>query len=257
MAMAMDLVSDLHGAVERGEIVAAYQPQVDLKSLEIVAVEALARWRHPSYGLVTPGIFIPLAEAHGLIDDIGVGMIDEAIRQLANWSALGFDIDLAINVSPAQLRHPGFFERLQHNCTRYRIDVSRLVLEITESLPVVDSAAGLAQLAAFTDAGLTVSVDDFGSGYSALAELAGVPASEIKIDRSLIQDADGSTRLLKAVVESAHSRGIRVVAEGIETQTHLALARELECDRGQGYLFGRPTWAELITSLLAGRSERA
>ncbi|HEY1529978.1 MAG TPA: EAL domain-containing protein [Galbitalea sp.] len=249
----MDLVSDLHGAVQRGEIVAAYQPQVDLDSLEIVAVEALARWHHPGYGLVPPGIFIPLAEAHGLIDEIGVGMIDEAVGQLAEWNSRGFDLEVAINVSALQLKHPDFLDRLQQNFLEHRIDPSRLVIEITESLPVVDSADGISRLTELADVGLTVSVDDFGSGYSALADLVGLPAREIKIDRSLIQEADASPLLLKAVVETAHARGMRVVAEGIETQTHLALARELQCDRGQGHLFGRPNWAHVITSLLTDR----
>jgi len=249
--MTMNLVADLHGAVDRGEIVAVYQPQVDSETLEVVAVEALARWMHPDYGLVVPGIFIPLAEAHDLIGEIGDFMVDEGARRAAEWDALGLDLEVAINVSAAQLHTLDFLDRLQRNLDDLSLVPAKIVIEVTESLPVTRVAKVIERLAELRELGMGVSVDDFGTGYSSLAQLAGIPATELKIDKSLIQDPDASMLLMRAVVESAHQQGLRVVAEGIETQEHLAVARALDCDRLQGYLFGRPAPAEEITSTLA------
>jgi EAL domain-containing protein (putative c-di-GMP-specific phosphodiesterase class I) len=246
----MDLVSDLHGAVARGEIVAYYQPQVDVDTLEVVSVEALARWVHPDFGLVGPGIFIPLAEANDLIGEIGTFMIDEGIRRAAHWDALGLDIEVAVNVSAAQLADLDFLDHLQQNLGSVSLPPDKIVIEITESLPVMQIDTVTERLVELRELGLGVSVDDFGAGYSALARQAGIPANEIKLDKSLIQDPDASVVLLGGVVREAHELGMRVVAEGIETDHHLALARSLSCDRAQGYLFGRPVPPEAIVTRL-------
>jgi EAL domain-containing protein (putative c-di-GMP-specific phosphodiesterase class I) len=246
----MDLVSDLHGAVGRGEIVAYYQPQVELDTLEIVAAEAIARWMHPEFGLVGPGIFIPLAEAHELIAEIDEYMMDEGIRCATEWDALGLDIEVAVNVSAAQLTDLAFLDRLQRNLGAAQLPPDKIVIEITESLPVMHVDAVAARLLELRELGLGVSIDDFGDGYSTLPRRAGIPANEIKLDKSLIQDPHASRALLDGIVREAHRQGLRVLAEGVETEGHLALARGLSCDRAQGFLFGRPAPPEAIVKRL-------
>jgi EAL domain-containing protein (putative c-di-GMP-specific phosphodiesterase class I) len=246
----VDLVSDLQSALERGDLTAAYQPQVELGSLKIVAAEALARWNHPEFGAITPGVFIPLAEQHGLIHDIGVSMVEFGTRQAAQWDALGLEIDISVNVSPRQLEDLDFLDHLQRNLGELALPPGRLVLEITESLPVPDVDEVRVRLRELRELGLGISIDDFGAGYSVLIEQTGIPATELKLDRALIQDETPSVAFLRTVVDSAHSQGMRVVAEGVETESHLALARELRCDRGQGYLFGRPMSAAALQSLV-------
>jgi EAL domain-containing protein (putative c-di-GMP-specific phosphodiesterase class I) len=235
-----DLVSDLRGAVGRGEIVPYYQPQVDIHTLEIVSVEMLARWMHPEFGMVLPSIFIPLAEAHSSISEIGTFLMREAVRQTAEWCADGFEVEVAINVSAAQLSDLAFLEAFQDSIGEAELAPEKLTLEITESLPLIRVEEVSARLAELRELGVGVSIDDFGAGYSVVTELAGIPANEIKIDKALIQDAASSEKLLRSVVDDAHSTGRRVLAEGVETAEHLALARALTCDRAQGYLFGRP-----------------
>jgi EAL domain-containing protein (putative c-di-GMP-specific phosphodiesterase class I) len=252
----MELVSDLRGAIDRSEIAAYYQPQVDVRTLEVVAVEALARWNHPDFGLVVPSIFIPLAEAHELIHEIGAFMIDEGTRRAAEWTALGLDIEVAINVSAAQLADLAFLDRLDRALEERAAPPEKIVIEITESLPLLQVDEVSTRLHALRSRGLGLSIDDFGTGYSTITHLAGIPATEMKIDKSLIQDADAAGAVLRNVIAEAHVQGLRVVAEGVETERHLATARELECDRAQGYLFGRPLPLELVTPALLTSARR-
>jgi EAL domain-containing protein (putative c-di-GMP-specific phosphodiesterase class I) len=247
----VNLVSDLDGAVERGEILAYFQPQIDVASGDVVAVEALSRWTHPEYGIISPAVFIPLAEAHDLIIEIGDFMLDEACRCAQDWCERGMDLEVAVNVSAAQLTTSAFLDRLQFNLSESGLNPDRITIEITESLPLMDVPEVTARLTELRDLGLGVSLDDFGTGFSTLGQLLNLPATELKIDQSLIQDAESSGRLMLAVVEMSHDRGLRVVAEGVETERQLAAVRELECDRAQGYLFGRPVPLAEIETLLA------
>jgi EAL domain-containing protein (putative c-di-GMP-specific phosphodiesterase class I) len=249
----IDLVSDLSGATERGEMVAFYQPQVDISSLEIVAVEALVRWFHPVHGLVPPDVFIPLAEANELIEEVGCFMIDEGTRCAAQWRSLGVDVQVAINVSPVQLEALDCLDTLQTDLDRYALPAERIVIEITESLPLSPSPAVIAKLRELTEQGLGLSVDDFGVRHKSLADVEVLPVTEIKIDRSLIQDPAATSGFLRRVVGEAHERGLRVVAEGIETAEHLEAARKLACDRVQGYRFGRPVREAEMTAVLTAR----
>jgi EAL domain-containing protein (putative c-di-GMP-specific phosphodiesterase class I) len=247
----VNLVSDLAGAVDRGEILAYFQPQIDVASGDVVAVEALSRWTHSEYGLIAPSVFIPLAEAHDLISEIGDFMLDEACRCAHDWCERGMDLEVAVNVSAAQLTTPAFLDRVHSNLSQRGLEPDRLTIEITESLPLMDVPEVTARLTELRDLGLGVSLDDFGTGFSTVGQLMNLPATELKIDQSLIQDAQSSGRLMLAVVEMAHDQGLRVVAEGVETEEHLAAVRELDCDRAQGYLFGRPVPLDEIESLLA------
>lgn len=248
--MTMDLLSDLRGATQRGEMVAFYQPQVEIGSLEIVAVEALVRWFHPVRGLVAPDAFIPLAEANDLIEDIGCFMIDEGTRFAAEWRARGRDVQVAVNVSSVQLEAMDCLETLQSDLDKFALPPDRIILEITESLPLTPSPEVISRLRTLTRSGLGVSVDDFGVRHKSLRDIATIPVTEIKLDRSLIQGSAAISGVLNRIVEDAHAQNLRVLAEGVETEEHLELARSLSCDRAQGYLFGRPMPLDEISAAL-------
>ena len=246
------LASDLHGAVARGEIVAHYQPQVDLASGRIVAVEALARWRHPELGLISPAIFIPIAEETALIHSLGRFMIDKVLETISGWRSAGIDLEVSVNVSATQLTTLQFFDRLDADLGALELEPNALTIEITESQPVLDTPSIALRLDELRRRGLGISIDDYGIGHSSLKQLDRMPATELKIDQSLVQDASvESLALMTAVVRLAHWRGLRVVAEGVETEEQLDLMRELECDRAQGFLLGRPMAAEDLEALVS------
>lgn len=241
------LAHDLRGASERGEIVAYFQPQLDLATNRIVAAEALARWHHPELGIISPSIFIPIAEETSIIHVLGRHMLDEVIETAAAWRAAGIDLEVSVNVSAHQLSSPEFFNRLDGHLRTFRLAPGAVTIEITESQPILETSALAHRLGELRAQGLGISIDDYGVGYSSLQQLDRMPATELKLDMSLVQDDRVESRaLMTAVVELAHWRGLRVVAEGIETSEQLARVRELECERAQGYLLGMPmTRAEL------------
>jgi len=249
----VNLATDLDGAVARGEMLAHFQPQIDVHSGRIVAVEALARWRHPELGMVPPDVFIPLAEANDLIGEIGDFMIDEGARCAAEWNAGEHRVDVAVNVSPRQLVTLDFLDHLQSNLDLHSLPAENLTIEITESLPVIEVPEVNERLLQLRAIGLGISVDDFGTGHTSLEQLHTLPLTEVKIDQSLIRGLASARDLIEEVIEVAHGRGLRVVAEGVETDEHFALVRELDCDRAQGYYFGRPMEESEITRLLAAR----
>lgn len=246
----MSIANDLHGAVDRDEIAAWFQPQVDVATGRIVAVEALSRWRHPVRGLVSPLVFIPAAEDTGLIHEIGAFMLREGCRHAARWRDSGLDLDVSVNVSAVQLSRPGVFEQLRDLLEMYELPDGTLTIEITESQLIADLkdvATRLAQLQSF---GLGVSLDDFGTGHSSLAQLQDLPITELKIDRSLIQQLTIGGALIGVAVTLLQERGVRVVAEGVETDEQLERVRELRCERAQGYLFGRPMPVDEVDDVL-------
>lgn len=241
-----DLATALIGAVARGEIFAVFQPQADVESGAIVGTEALCRWRHPQLGLVPPDEFIPVAEDTGLIDGIGRFMAEQCCVVLTE-----FALDASVNVSPYQLETPDFTEWLAECLASHTSRGGSLTLEITESRPIMDVAPVLRRLAPLRSLGVGIALDDFGSGHSSLTQLKRLHGTEVKLDRSLVADesADAFARMAQ-VVELAHSSGIRVVAEGIETEADLERVRILRCDRAQGYLIGRPMTREHLAKQL-------
>ena len=246
----MELVSELAGAVSRGEIAAVFQPQIDVGSGQVVAVEALARWNHPELGLVRPDTFIPLAEETGLIAEIGDFMLDEGCRCASEWNSSGHRIEVAVNVSAAQLASVDFIDRVRVDIEHYRLSADNLIIEITESLPVPEAPDVLSRLVELGRLGLNISVDDFGTGHSSVARLLALPVNELKLDQSLVQAHHTPDSLTEAIA-IAKDKGLRIVAEGVETEVQFERARDLGCDRAQGYYFGRPTSEEQITRLLA------
>ncbi|HEY4267901.1 MAG TPA: EAL domain-containing protein [Galbitalea sp.] len=235
------LAADLHGAVERGEIVAYYQPQLDIDTRRIVSAEALSRWVHPELGIILPGNFIPLAEEIGLISDIGDHMIALSCQSAAAWAHNGTPIEVAVNVSGIQLRDAGFSERLISAMRAAQLNPQFLTIEVTESIEIIDVSTVAERLDWLRSVGVTISVDDFGTGHSSVEQVLDLRATELKIDQALVRNDSMAARvLLAAVVTFAHDKGLRVVAEGVETEEQLARMRELRCDRAQGYLLGMP-----------------
>ncbi|MGY1830769.1 EAL domain-containing protein [Geodermatophilus sp. SYSU D01180] len=248
------LESDLHGALGRGEVAVHYQPQVDLLTGRVVAVEALVRWHHPALGSVPPDVFVPLAEAGGLIGDLGAHVLREACTTVALWRRGGLDLDVAVNVSPLQLADPGFADLVEATLRETGLPCRALTVEVTESQVLSEAAVRNGHLGRLRGLDVGVSVDDFGTGWSSLAQLRRLPVTEVKIDRSFTAGmADGDGPIVAGVVGLGHGLGLRVVAEGVETSEQARQLAALGCDRVQGYLVGRPAPAgELAQRLHAG-----
>jgi EAL domain-containing protein (putative c-di-GMP-specific phosphodiesterase class I) len=247
-----ELRSELEGAVQRGEIIAHFQPQVDVRSRAIVAAEALARWEHPARGTIAPSVFIPLAEESGAIDRLGDHMIRLACEAARDWQRSGYDVEVAVNVSATQLRDHEFARRVLATVQSHEIQPRLLTIEVTESTEIIDVSAVAERLDWLRSVGMTISVDDFGTGHSSVEQVLDLRASELKIDQSLTQEEGVAARtLLGAVISFAHDKGLRVVAEGIETESQLRQIVELHCDRAQGYLLGRPMPKSAFDELLA------
>lgn len=211
-------VAALRGAVQRGELTLVYQPKIDARSLQITAAEALLRWNHGSRGVVAPATFIPEAERHGLIGAIGRWVIEEACRQAGAWRERGMRIRVAVNISGAQLRQDDLVTHLEACLRRHRIPPSRFTCEITESVAMEDTSVTRAAFERLRQAGVHVSIDDFGTGFSSLASLRRLPAAELKIDRSFVTDLASSAEarsIVRSIVQMARALEIRVVAEGV------------------------------------------
>jgi diguanylate cyclase (GGDEF)-like protein/PAS domain S-box-containing protein len=241
----LELETCLRRALERNEFCVHYQPQFDLQSGKLVGQEALLRWTHPKLGLIPPDQFIPIAEENELIVPIGAWVLRQACRQAASWQRAGYPLKgMAVNVSAVQFTRPDFVRTIAAVLEESGLEPRFLELELTESLVIRDvreSADKMAQLRAL---GVQISVDDFGAGYSSLSYLQRLPIDILKLDRSFVEEfkmeAGGSSSLVQGIVSLAHGLGIRVTAEGIETQQQLDLVHHSGCDKVQGFLLGRP-----------------
>lgn len=255
---ALHTAAELRRGIERGEVVPYFQPIVDLAGGQVVGFEVLARWLHPERGLLLPGQFLPIAEEAGLMVELGGRILRDSLSQLARWRAVGLQFascSLAVNVATQQLLDAGFMQVVQDALGETGIDADSLWLEITETALMADTDAAAASLRALRSLGLHLSVDDFGTGYSSLTYLKRFPVEAIKVDRSFVSglglEAD-DTSIVDAVIRLGHSLGLTVVAEGVETPLQLNRLREFGCDRGQGYLFGRPRPADITETERTG-----
>ena len=245
----MDLLRDLRGALGSKQFELYYQPKIDARSGQVTAAEALLRWHHPSRGMVGPAVFIPLAERYGLIGALGNWVIEDACRQARVWRERGLKMRVAINLSVFQMRQDDLVDRIQDALERYGVNPSRLTCEITESVAMEDTQVTQRTFTRLGEAGIHLSIDDFGTGYSSLAYLRKLPASELKIDRSFVTDLAGSAdarSIADAVIKLAHAIGLKVVAEGVETEAQRDVLMELGCDEFQGYLFAKPMSARAL-----------
>jgi diguanylate cyclase (GGDEF)-like protein len=244
-----ELLRDLRLALGQSQLELYYQPKIHAPSAQITGVEALLRWHHPQRGTISPNIFIPMAERSGLIDSLGAWVIDEACRQARVWRDQGLRMRVAINLSAHQLRQRDLPQRISAALTRHQINPDLLTCEITESVAMEDTEATARIFSDLDAVGVHISIDDFGSGYSSLAYLRKLPASELKIDRSFVLDlatSEEARKIAGAVVQLAQALKLKVVAEGVETDEQFQILRELGCDELQGFLFAKPMSAKAL-----------
>jgi diguanylate cyclase (GGDEF)-like protein len=260
----LDLENDLRRAIEREELRLQFQPIVALGTGDIVGFEALVRWQHPTRGLVPPLAFIPMAEETGLIVPLGRWVLDAACRQAAVWNATDSGqgaplLFVSVNLSARQFTQNDLIEDVGRTLTRTGLEAEALEIEITESVLMDQSEAGIRALGEIRNLGVRLVLDDFGTGYSSLSYLKHLPLDTIKIDRMFVAGIEGAAdrSIVEAVIALAHGLGIGVVAEGIETEAHADLLRELGCDLGQGYIFSRPVPGEGTLALLRDRPRAA
>jgi diguanylate cyclase len=242
-AMRLELMAQLRDAISSGEFILHYQPKLNLASGVVADVEALVRWEHPTRGLLTPYQFLDLVEQSGLMGPLALTVLDRALAQQARWARRGRDVTMAVNFSPINLRDPNVPRYVSEALTRHGVDASRLVIEITEDCLMVDAEQCRRVLDQLHDIGVELSIDDYGTGFSSLAYMRTLPVNELKLDRSLLKDVEHDARaalVVRSSIDLAHSLGLRVVAEGIETADALGLVAGFDCDVAQGFFIGHP-----------------
>ena len=243
----VDTEAALGEAVQRGEFVLAFQPQLSLSSGEVCGAEALLRWNHPRDGLRLPGTFIPIAEQTGIIAEIGDWVIEEAASMLAEWQSQGVKRRLSFNVSPRQLDRADFFTRLRSTFADAGVPLSLLELEFTESAAMECSEVVLQEVAALRRDGMTIAIDDFGTGYSNISRLRAMPLDRVKLDQSLISDIEHSEQarvVVQAVIQLIKGVGAEIVAEAVENVAQADILRTMGCDIVQGYVFAGPMFED-------------
>jgi len=240
----LSLATQLRKALDRDELVLFYQPKVDIASGKVVGAEALVRWQHPERGMVPPGEFIPLAEENGLIVPLGEWVMRTACKQSKAWEARGGSIPrISVNVSSHQFREGNLVDLVRGILEESGADSRHICLELTEGVIMENAQANIDTLIELKAMGLKLSIDDFGTGYSSLSYLSKFPLDELKIDRSFIMQIKGAgerAAIVTAIIAMAHSLGLRVVAEGVETAVQLAFLQAQGCDEFQGYLTSKP-----------------
>ena len=244
----VELANALHGALERRELRVLYQPQLDAQSGSVVGAEALLRWTHAAFGAVAPSEFIPIAETTGEILGIGEWVLQQAIQQLQNWEDQGLQLGhVAVNLSAVQFRQTNLAERVIGLLEDAGLSSERLELELTESVTMDNPEAAIQAMARFSDAGIRLSIDDFGTGYSSLSYLKRLRVNKIKIDASFVHDlvtSKDDRSIVNAIINMAQGLNVRTIAEGVETESQLALLQQLGCDEIQGYFYARPLSAD-------------
>jgi diguanylate cyclase (GGDEF)-like protein len=245
----LQLVEELRFAIENRQLVLHYQPQLDLRSGEILAVEALLRWNHPQMGLIPPLKFLPLAEEAGLMRSLTALVLDDALAQCALWRADGPPLVVSVNISASNLLDDGFADLVRSLLDRHRLPAEALVLELTETSIISEFEKSRQVIEELRGLGLVVSIDDFGAGFTSLAYLSNLAVGELKLDRTFIAGlADHHSgrefELVRSTIDLGHALGLRVVAEGIEDKETLELLSALGCDLAQGYFISRPKAAK-------------
>ncbi|RJX73086.1 bifunctional diguanylate cyclase/phosphodiesterase [Pseudomonas sp. LS-2] len=250
----ISLIRDLRHAARNGELALHYQPKLDIRSGRVLQAEALLRWQHPQFGNVSPAEFIVLAERTGSIQILTSWVIEEAMRQLAEWARRGLHVQLSVNISADDLLSGDLSHRVSDLLQRYRVPAEQLIFEITESAVMREPEHALKVLDRLRECGISLSVDDFGTGYSSLAHLKRLPVQELKIDQSFVRNLDETSEdavIVRSTIEMSHNLGLRVVAEGVEYEHSLRLLERWHCDTAQGYLISRPLTAVAFEAWIA------
>jgi len=244
----MLLLEELRTAIQEHQLVLHYQPQLDLRTGEIVSVESLVRWVHPQLGIIQPDEFLPFAEQADLMGPITALVLTDALIQCAAWRSAGNPLSVSVNISPTNLLEPGFTDLVRDLLHSYRVPAQALVLEITETSVIAEFDRSQDVIQGLRDLGITVSIDDFGAGFTSLAHLSSLAVKELKLDIAFIRkltarENEHDLDLVRATIDLGHALGLRIVAEGIEDGATLDLLAVLGCDLGQGYFIGRPKQA--------------
>jgi diguanylate cyclase len=256
----MLLLDELRTAIEERQLVLHYQPQLDLRTGEIIAVESLLRWMHPRLGIIPPAEFLPLAEEAGLMRSITALALTDSLAQCAAWRRAGKHLSVAVNISPVNLLDPGFITLVRDLLDSHQVPAEALVLEITETTAITHFESSRSVIQELQGIGIMVSIDDFGAGFTSLGHLSNLAVRELKLDRVFIAALGGDDRgraldLIRATIELGHALGLRIVAEGIEDSATLELLSDLGCDLGQGYYISMPKPASLLTLAPADPAE--
>jgi len=254
----LQLLAGLREAIDGGGLTLEYQPKLDLSSGRVAGVEALVRWHHAELGEISPGEFVPLAEDRGLIGPLSAWVLAESGRQCRRWGGHGFDVAVSANISAQNLYDPGLVKWLTHLFDD-GLEPGQLTLELTETQVVADLPMAKQILGRLRGIGAKLSIDDFGTGYSSLSYLAKLPLDELKIDRSFVLDleaGDQGTSLVQTIIDLGHDLGLRVVAEGVESDATIATLDALGCDQVQGFHVSRPLSADALEDWLAESSVR-
>jgi diguanylate cyclase (GGDEF)-like protein/PAS domain S-box-containing protein len=252
----LELEAELRRALEQGEFVLYYQPEVSLYNGSMVGLEALLRWRHPERGLLKPSAFVPLAEETDVIAPIGRWVLEEACRQAKRWEEehpLASPMTMEVNLSSKQLRRRELARTVEEALTRAGVEAHTLALDITETVLIGASEHNAQALEALKKMGIRLSLDDFGTGYSSLSYLKRLPVDRVKVDRSFVKGLGGNatdTAVVRMIIELCHTLGVEVLAEGVETSEQAALLKDMGCDVGQGYYFARPLRSEELAEQL-------
>jgi len=239
----LTLMSDLREAIQSDQTILYYQPKLSLVTGRVIGLEALIRWHHPQRGSVSPADFIPLAEETGVIHQLTRWAVERGIRDLAGLQSDHPGLGLSINISARDLSSRSLKGHIESVLGQHRIHAQRLTLELTETAAMEDPEKGLLALKSLADAGIGISIDDFGSGYSSLSYLKELPATEIKLDRTLVTDvcaSDSSRVIIETAINMVHGLGYSVIAEGVEDEATARLLKGLGCDKLQGYWLGHP-----------------
>jgi diguanylate cyclase (GGDEF)-like protein len=243
----LSLLSDLRRAVDENQFYLQFQPKISLADRSCLSAEVLLRWRHPTRGFVPPDQFIPFAEQTGCIKSITRWVLARGLAQLAQWRSQGLEMSLNINISTRDLVQQDLPAIVRDHLLAEGVAARHLCLEVTESAIMEDPAHALASLQALHEMGVRLSIDDFGTGYSSLAYLKKLPVQELKIDRSFVMNLDlddDDLNIVRSTIDMAHHMGLKVVAEGVETESVAGKLKSLGCDDAQGYLFSRPLGAD-------------
>jgi EAL domain-containing protein (putative c-di-GMP-specific phosphodiesterase class I) len=251
------LENRLRQAIERGELMVYYQPQMNIRTREIVGAEALVRWQQPELGLLTPVQFIPLAEEIGLIVQIDQWVLRTACAQLKAWQEAGYPLlYVTVNLSARQFQQPNLAETISEVLDETNLNPESLGVEITETLAMQDTELTYRNLNELNTMGIRFSIDDFGTGYSSLSYLKKLPIHKLKIDKSFIMYLVGDPdyqAIINAIIAMAHILKLKVVAEGVETEDQMSFLHSRDCDEMQGYLYSKPVPAEELEELLVSK----